>query len=592
MKNQSSASTVKVKPKDSIISNIIGIVVICIISVCAILLLLTASAMQNSLMELYGNYMTSTASNALTSIYSKVQFIGGENKLVDKIENDADDSKKQVQTVLDSSLKDISILGLNKSYVYYVSGNGVVIYDPDSSKIGQKLNIPQINEIIEQSGKKTDARDGASGTVIYSQNGTKYFAGYVISHNNNFVFCCAPINSMSGPVKKHILLEALATLVLSVLASVIIGFTIYRSLKPLKDATEYLIKTASLDFRHSKKRPKAFDSKKNDEISIILRCTQEMRSSLRHMIKEIHSSSILIDDNISKLQGTTTTVNNMCTDNSATSEELAAAMQQTSATTDNITSRVNEMKGQADDIYKLAANGTSMSDEIMKRASDLHENSVASANETDKKLDEVKATATKAIEDSKAVEKINELTESIMEINSQTSLLALNATIEAARAGEAGKGFAVVAEQISKLAAQTEDTVKNIEGIISEVDSAVKEMSDCIFSTNEFLENKIKPDYSHFTEVSDQYHTDADSFKQSMESIKTSISLLDKSAGDINDAVQSINHTVTDSANGISDIADKTTQMVGETSGSHELAEQCHEAVASLTESMAKFQIE
>ena len=81
----------------------------------------------------------------------------------------------------------------------------------------------------------------------------------------------------------------------------------------------------------------------------------------------------------------------------------------------------------------------------------------------------VKEKSEKAIEGSKAVEKINELTNTIMEISSQTGLLALNASIEAARAGEAGRGFAVVAKEVGGLAAQSTKSSKDITDTVEHV---------------------------------------------------------------------------------------------------------------------------
>lgn len=72
--------------------------------------------------------------------------------------------------------------------------------------------------------------------------------------------------------------------------------------------------------------------------------------------------------------------------------------------------------------------------------------------------------------------KIGEINALIQEIVSQTSLLALNAAIEAAHAGEHGRGFSIVAGEIRKLAEQSGQAVKRSTGIVSSIESGIREV--------------------------------------------------------------------------------------------------------------------
>ncbi len=97
-----------------------------------------------------------------------------------------------------------------------------------------------------------------------------------------------------------------------------------------------------------------------------------------------------------------------------------------------------------------------------------------------------------------SAQKIREATELITDIAEETNLLSLNASIEAARAGEQGRGFAVVAAQIQKLAEQSNESARQIDGIInlllSDSEKAVETMEEVKKTMDDQNENVKKTD--------------------------------------------------------------------------------------------------
>lgn len=484
----------------------------------------------------------------------------------------------------ENALADISMEGIDSSYAYLVDTDGTMLYHPTAEKIGQPVENAVVLGVVAELAK---GQVPVNETVTYDFKGVTKYAAYAITANRQIVVVTADEDEIMKPLNQivsKIMLLSLGILAAAIVLAYVVSQFICR---PIQQITTIIVDTAQLDFRSNPNGAKL--RSRRDETGEMANAVHVMRRNLRSMIGDIDTASNQITQNVDGLQEITTTVDHMCSDNSATSQQLAAGMEETAATTVTINENIEVIKNGADDINSMATEGARTSEAIMMRANDLRTKTVEASTKTMTMYNNVKTKAQEAIEGSKAVDKINELTGTIMEISSQTGLLALNASIEAARAGEAGRGFAVVATEIGSLADQTSKAIKDIGTIVDAVNAAVSNMAECLEETTGFLENTVLTEYKGFEQVSEQYQEDADTFKTSMNDVSDAMAGLANSIDAIAQALSGINSTVGESSIGVSDIAEKTSDMVEKTGTTHDMVEECYTYVEKLREIVSQF---
>ena len=469
-------------------------------------------------------------------------------------------------SILSSQVDQSAIFG--SGYAFLADEAGNVMYHPDL-EVGTAFEsidgglTPLIAALADPEAEQTVRQ--------YSYQGkNKVMCYYDLRNGMKYVMTAPEKELRSGA-------EQLAGMILTgtflaMLLSVAIGFVAGVILvKPIRQIDGIVSETAELNFAHNSASDELY--RRKDETGRMAHSLHNMRKNLRKMVADIRTTYQDLSVSMEQLSETTRRVNEMSETNSDTTQELAAAMEQTASTMLNVNTTISDIKDRAADIRLRAEEGKEGSDEVKNRALQLKDKTQIAGDKTREMYEDVQKKTAEAMEQAKAVEKINQFTQAILDISSQTNLLALNAPIEAARAGEAGKGFAVVAGEIGQLASQTSSTVGNINDIIEEVNHAVANMTACLQDSIEFLEETVLKDYEEFMSVANQYNEDADGFDKDMTVISEQINTLLSSIMNITEAVDSVSSTIDEAASGVTSIAQKTLDVAGIVEGNTGLVE-------------------
>ena len=201
---------------------------------------------------------------------------------------------------------------------------------------------------------------------------------------------------------------------------------------------------------------------------------------------------------------------------------------------------------------------------------------------TSEKVNQIMSVLNQAIEDSKSVDQVDNLTNDILNISGQTNLLALNASIEAARAGEAGKGFAVVAEEIGELANSSRETANRIQEINSVVTSAVHNLADHAQSLVAYMNESILPEFENFVTAGGQYKDDATHVEAVMNEFADKTDALRNSMNEIADSIQTITTAIDEGVEGVTGAANSTQVLVTDLDNILKNMDRNHEIVTTL----------
>jgi methyl-accepting chemotaxis protein len=211
---------------------------------------------------------------------------------------------------------------------------------------------------------------------------------------------------------------------------------------------------------------KAMDNIVNGEDS---QYSSEMRDALDKGMIQLNNQVDLVLDNVRN--------------QTASSEESLAALEEISATSDHIGENIKKTEESFQNTLEIARGSSEDMNNMAISMNDIN----SSVSATNSEIDNLKGISNN----------IGEMVTAINNIAEQTNLLALNAAIEAARAGEAGRGFAVVADEIRKLAEQTNQETGKIEDLIV----SIREGVNSVQKRGEDVQNKVV-DGLQLTEVS------------------------------------------------------------------------------------------
>ncbi len=378
---------------------------------------------------------------------------------------------------------------------------------------------------------------------------TKYYSVLEIATTGWKIGVTQPTSVISSQIKKNLIAPLLVDIILLLLFVVLLNVAVDKMLKPMA-AMKTFIKEKVIGTKNCK-------AEKNEvkEISYLI---EELESRVVSTIHKTQQEAGLIRE---MMTGTDSHVSVM----SGNIMEISAIMEETGASVATQTANISDIDENCQDVARAMEELTKNTQTITEKANEItarveqmvpevlkdKENAIAITMDSKKSLED-------AIEETKIIGKIVEVSQAISAIAGQTNLLALNASIEAARAGEAGKGFAVVADEIKQLSNTTENEISKVNELVAKVTDSMNKLSDASQKIVVFLDEVVLKDYDKLEELAESYKEDAtyyvgisgvlevhtEGLNAAINNINQILNTINVSQKELDGAVQSINENL------------------------------------------------
>lgn len=366
-------------------------------------------------------------------------------------------------------------------------------------------------------------------------------------------------------ILRRVLFSALVGLILMVVMCVVLNVVIRKLLKPM-GVMKSFIREKVIGEEHC-----AAQRNEVDEIQYLL---QELEDNFISVIQQTKMESDTIHAQMQDASSKVASMSGNIMEISATMEETGANVDSQTENMQNIGQTCNEaaetVGGLVKNIQEMALRAQDVTTKVDKFVPEL----LQSKDRATKTAEESRVRLQKAIEETKVITQIEEVSAAIQEIASQTNLLALNASIEAARAGTAGKGFAVVADEIKNLSENTAEEINKVNTLTARVLESVQELSEESEHILVFIDETVMQDYDrlevvaknyredagYYTEVSEDLEAKADKFHTAIQNINGIIDQVVRAQTELSEAMGSVNDN-------LQEITYSSEKVSGETKG-------------------------
>ena len=305
--------------------------------------------------------------------------------------------------------------------------------------------------------------------------------------------------------------------IIAVIIGIVFAFVIRNLIaKPMQEVTAAVETIANGDLSQQ------FSTQRRDELGKLYNDVGRMSVTLNELISQTVSGVMSLSATSEQLE--------------AISKHSQTMMQSQRDETDQVATAINEMSATVAEVARnaeTAATAATNTDSMVNKGHSLVSTTVDEIGNLAEDLNLTSATMEALKQRS---DNVGNMLEVIKAVAEQTNLLALNAAIEAARAGEAGRGFAVVADEVRGLASRTQDSAKEIEELIIQLQNGAQESLDKIQVSREkstqnadnarslvTLFNDIREQMGHVQDMNQQIATASEEQSHVAEEINHSI---------------------------------------------------------------------